>query len=68
MITAIQQKLTNATQAQVPYKMGQQSIKDALTIIGGGSVPAEQYQDTVLVTQENAATIDPVQFYGPNVK
>ncbi len=68
MITAIQQKLTNATQAQVPYVMGQQSIKDALTIIGGGSVPAEQYQDTVLVTQDNAATIDPVQFYGPNVK
>lgn len=68
MITAIKDKLTNATQAQVPYVMGQQSIKDALTIIGGGSVPAEQYQDTVLVTQENASTVDPVQFYGPNVK
>lgn len=68
MITAIQQKLTNATQAQVPYVMGQQSIKDALTVIGGGTVPAEQYQDTVLVTQENASTVDPVQFYGPNVK
>ena len=68
MITAIEQKLTNGTQAQVPYVMGQQSIKDALTILGGGTVPAEQYQDTVLVTQENAATIDPVQFYGPNVK
>ncbi|GAA2001637.1 substrate-binding domain-containing protein [Nakamurella flavida] len=68
MITAIEDKLTNATQAQVPYVMGQQSIKDALTILGGGTVPAEQYQDTVLVTQDNAATIDPVQFYGPNVK
>ncbi|WP_111765797.1 substrate-binding domain-containing protein [Nakamurella deserti] len=68
MVKAIQDKLTNATQAQVPYVMGQQSVKDALTILGGGSVPAEQYQDTVLVTQDNAATIDVVQFYGPDVK
>ncbi len=68
MITAIQQKLTNATQAQVPFVMGQQSVKDSLTILGGGSVPAEQYQDTVLVTRENASTVDPVQFYGPDVK
>ncbi len=70
MIAAIKAKLTNATQAQVPYKMGQLAVDDSLKILNGqgSTVPAEQYQDTVLVTQENAASVDPVQFYGPNVK
>ena len=68
MIEAIKAKLTDATQAQVPYVMGQLAVKDAITITSGGTVPELQYQDTVLVTQENAATVDPVQFYGPNVK
>ena len=70
MITGIKQKLTNATQAQVPYQMGQLAVTDSLTILHGqgSSIPAEQYQNTVLVTQENAGSVDPVQFYGPNVK
>jgi ribose transport system substrate-binding protein len=70
MMTAIKQNLTNASQAQVPYKMGQLAVSDAMKILNGqgDSVPAEQHQDAVLVTQENANTIDPVQFYGPNVK
>lgn len=69
MIAAIKQKLTNATQAQVPYKMGQLAVTDSLKILNGqgSTVPAEQYQDTVLVTLQNAGSVDPVQFYGPNV-
>jgi ribose transport system substrate-binding protein len=68
MITAIQQGLTDATQAQVPYKMGQLAVENAITLAKGGSIPELQYQDTVLVTQDNATSVDPVQFYGPNVK
>lgn len=68
MITAVKDGLTQATQAQVPYVMGQMAVKDAITLAGGGEIPPLQYQDTVLVTSENATTVDPVQFYGPNVK
>jgi ribose transport system substrate-binding protein len=68
MIQGIRDGLTQATMAQVPYKMGQQAVQDAITILEGGSVPAEQLQDAVLVTQENVASVDPVDFYGPNVK
>jgi ribose transport system substrate-binding protein len=70
MIAGIRSKLTNATQAQVPYQMGQLAVTDSLKVLHGqgSTVPVEQYQNTVLVTQENAASVDPVQFYGPNVK
>ncbi len=68
MVQAIKDGLTDATQAQVPYQMGQKAVEDALTISEGGEVPVEQLQDTVLVTQENANEIDVVEFYGPNVK
>lgn len=68
MIQAIKDGLTDATQAQVPYVMGQMAVKDAIKVIDGGKIPELQYQDTVLVTAENAKTVDPVQFYGPNVK
>lgn len=68
MITAIQDGLTDATQAQVPYVMGQMAVRDAIKAAKGEQIPELQYQDTVLVTAENAKTVDPVQFYGPNVK
>jgi len=69
MIAGIKAGLTDATQAQVPYKMGQLAVTDTLQILGGGAaVPAEQYQDTVLVTAENVNTVNPEDFYGPNVK
>lgn len=70
MIAAIKQGLTQATQAQVPYKMGQMAVQNAISIMNGqaSSVPAEQLQNTVLVTSENANTVNPVDFYGPNVK
>lgn len=31
----------------------------------GGEIPAEQYQDAVLVTQENVGDVNPSDFYGP---
>ncbi|MGI3786038.1 MAG: substrate-binding domain-containing protein [Janthinobacterium lividum] len=68
MITGIKQGLTQATQAQVPYQMGQLAVKNADTLKQGGTIPAEQYQDTVLVTAKNVGTVDPTQFYGPNIK
>lgn len=68
MIQAIKDGLTQATQAQVPYVMGQQSITDALKALAGKKLPAIQYKPTVLVTTANVSKVDPVQFYGPNVK
>jgi ribose transport system substrate-binding protein len=70
MIQAIKDKLTQATQAQVPYKMGQMAVSDAKKVLDGqaSSIPALQYQDTVLVTSENVGQVNPVDFYGPNVK
>ncbi len=70
MISSIKKGLTNATQAQVPYKMGQLAVTDSVKIIEGQGDQVEdlQYQDTELVTQENVDTVNPVDFYGPNVK
>lgn len=70
MVAAIRKGLTQATQAQIPYVMGQMSIKNAVAFATGkgGSIPATQMQSTVLVTAKNAKTVDTVQFYGPNVK
>jgi len=68
MVAAIAKGLTQATQAQIPYVMGQMSIRDSIKIVGGGTVPAKQMQNTVLVTSKNAKTVDTVKFYGPNVK
>ena len=68
MVAAIKQGLTQATQAQVPYLMGQQSITDALKVLAGKKLPATQYKPTVLVTTENSNSVNPVDFYGPNVK
>lgn len=68
MVAAIRDGLTNATEAQQPYVMGQKAVEDAIKIANGESVPDLQYQDTTLVTKENAATVDTTKFYGPNVK
>ncbi len=67
MIKGIAAGLTDATMAQVPYVMGQMAVRDAIKAAKGESIPELQYQDTVLVTTENASKVDPVQFYGPNV-
>jgi len=68
MVKAIQDGLTDATQAQIPYKMGQMAVSDAIKLHNGEQVPELQYQDTVLVTSENAKTVNTEDFYGPNVK
>lgn len=68
MVAGIRSGLTQATQAQVPYLMGQQSITDSLKLIAGKKLPAIQYKATVLVTTANANQVNPVDFYGPNVK
>ena len=68
MVAGIKAGLTQATQAQVPYLRGQQGITDALKVLAGKKLPAVQYKPTVLVTTENANSVDPVTFYGPNVK
>ena len=68
MVAGIKAGLTQATQAQVPYLMGQQSITDALKVLAGKKLPAVQYKPTVLVTTDNANSVNPVDFYGPNVK
>jgi ribose transport system substrate-binding protein len=68
MITAIKEGLTDATQAQIPYKMGQFAVADSLKVLNGETVPELQYQDTVLVTSENVNSVNPEDFYGPNVK
>lgn len=67
MVAGIKQGLTQATEAQIPYKMGQRAVTNADQILSGqgSQVPALQYQDTTLVT---SATVNPVDFYGPNVK
>ena len=68
MVTAIKDGLTQATQAQIPYGMGQMAVDNALTLLGGGTIPELQLQDTVLVSTENVNDVNPVDFYGPNVK
>jgi ribose transport system substrate-binding protein len=44
------------------------AVEDAITLLDGGSIPPLQLQDTVLVTSENVNEVNPVDFYGPNVK
>lgn len=70
MLEAITGGLTQATQAQQPYLMGQIAVKNAISILKGegSSVPKLQYQDTVLVTKENVADNNAAKFYGPNFK
>lgn len=66
-LTAIAEGLTQATMAQVPYKMGYMAVEQAVQIIegNGAGIPELQYQDAVLVTKENVATTKPSDFYGP---
>ena len=70
MLDAIKGDLTQATQAQQPYLMGQLAVKNAISILTGkgSTVPKLQYQDTVLVTKENVADNNAAKFYGPNFK
>lgn len=66
-LAAIEEGLTQATMAQIPYDMGYMAVQQAIQIMNGegGEIPAEQYQDAVLVTQENVGDVNPSDFYGP---
>ncbi|GGW41512.1 sugar ABC transporter substrate-binding protein [Gemmobacter lanyuensis] len=65
MFDGIKEGLTQATMAQIPYKMGQMGVENAIKVLNGETIPELQYQDTVLVTAENVESISPVDFYGP---
>lgn len=66
-LAAIREGLTQATMAQIPYRMGEMAVADAIRIMTGegGDIPAEQYQDAVLITSENVGEFKPSDFYGP---
>ena len=70
MFDGVKQGLTSATMAQQPYHMGEIAVDNAISIIEGqgGSIPAEQFQDTVLINKETVAQNDVARFYGPNAK
>jgi ribose transport system substrate-binding protein len=67
MFAAIEEGLVQATMAQIPYQMGQMAVQDAIKLMNGegGSIPALQYQDAVLITAENVGDFKPSDFYGP---
>ena len=70
MFDAVSSGLTQATMAQQPYHMGEIAVDNAISIMEGqgGSIPAEQYQDTVLINKETVDQNDVTKFYGPNAK
>lgn len=65
MFEGLEDGLVHATMAQQPFLMGQLAIADAITLMEGGEIPELQYQDAVLVTQENVDEYDAEFFYGP---
>lgn len=70
MFDAIASGLTQGTMAQQPYKMGELSVEQAIGIVNGtgGDLPAEHYQDTVLINKDNVASQDVTTFYGPSAR
>lgn len=67
MFQGIEAGLVQATMAQVPYKMGQMAVEQAIRIMNGegGDIPEIQYQDAVLITKENVGEYKASDFYGP---
>ena len=70
MFDAVSQGLTQATMAQQPYHMGEIAVDNAISIIEGkgDGIPAEQFQDTVLINKDTVGQNDVTTFYGPNAK
>jgi ribose transport system substrate-binding protein len=70
MFDAVSSGLTQATMAQQPYHMGEIAVDNAISIMEGqgGGIPAEQYQDTVLINKETVGQTDVTTFYGPDAK
>jgi ribose transport system substrate-binding protein len=67
MFDGIKQGLTQATMAQQPYMMGQLAVDQAIQLIDDPNtkLPAEQYQDTVLINKDTVNQNDVKKFYGP---
>ncbi|MBS0122813.1 substrate-binding domain-containing protein [Thetidibacter halocola] len=66
-LKAIQEGLTQATMAQIPYTMGYMAVEQAVKVINGegGDIPELQYQDAVLVTGDSVGGVNAADFYGP---
>lgn len=70
MFDAVESGLTQATMAQQPFKMGQIAVQNAIALMEGegDDIPAEQYQDTVLINEETIADNEVEDFYGPDAQ
>ena len=70
MFDAVESGLTQATMAQQPFKMGQMAVQNAVDLMEGkgDDIPAEQYQDTVLINKETIADHKVEDFYGPDAQ
>lgn len=70
MFDAIASGLTQATMAQQPYMMGQLAVQNAIALMNGegDDIPAEQYQDTVLINSETVKERKVEEFYGPDAQ
>ena len=67
MFDGVKAGLTSATMAQQPYHMGEIAVDNAIDLMNGStSIPAEQYQDTVLINKDTVGQNDVKTFYGPN--
>src|SRR5689334_17798364 len=67
MFDGVKQGLTSATMAQQPYHMGVLAVDQAIELMSGGgqNIPADQYQDTVLINKDTVDKNDVTTFYGP---
>jgi ribose transport system substrate-binding protein len=70
MFDGVRSGLTQATMAQQPYHMGELAVDQAIQLMGdpNTSLPAEQYQDTVLINKDTVNQNDVTKFYGPTAK
>lgn len=70
MFDGVAAGLTQATMAQQPYMMGQLAVQNAIALMEGegDDIPAEQYQDTVLINAETVKENEVEQFYGPDAQ
>ena len=70
MFDSVESGLTQATMAQQPYMMGQLAVRNAIALMEGegADIPAEQYQDTVLINAETVKDNKVEDFYGPDAQ
>lgn len=70
MFDAVTAGLTQATMAQQPYMMGQLAVQNAIALMegNGDDIPAEQYQDTVLINADTVGDHQVEDFYGPDAQ